>query len=74
VNAFSVEQVVDFHTRIFKYEVAHLDQTLLDKGKYNCISVHCINNGLADHEEQLLVFDKNLPLLIQSHRNKKSDI
>jgi hypothetical protein len=60
MNTFNLEQVVDFSTIIFKDKVTQLDHICLNKGKYNYISVHPVNNGLSDHEVQFLVLDKTL--------------
>jgi hypothetical protein len=46
MNAYSLEQVVDFRMRIFKNKVAQCDNIFLDKAKENWISVYPIKNRL----------------------------
>jgi hypothetical protein len=38
-NAYNLEQVVDFPTRMFKDKVTQIDSIFLDKAKQNCIAV-----------------------------------
>jgi hypothetical protein len=42
MKAYSLEQTVDFPTRIYKDEVSLLDHIFLDTGKQNHISAHTI--------------------------------
>jgi len=43
MNAYNLEQIVDFPTRVSKNKGTSTDDTLLDRAKHNCISVYPTN-------------------------------
>jgi hypothetical protein len=73
INAYNLQQVIDFPARIFKDKIAQLDNMFLDEGSINRVSVCSIQNGLSEHEAQFLVLDRTLivpPLITKKHRKK----
>jgi hypothetical protein len=65
------KQVVNFPTRIFNNKGTLIDSIFLDNMKYNSISVYPLENGLSDHDAQILVVENvELPPQKPAHKNK----
>jgi hypothetical protein len=68
MKTFNLTQVVNFPMRISNNKRMLIDSIFLDS---SCISVHPLENGLSDHDEQVLIL-KNIKIPFQkpAHKNK----
>jgi len=53
MNAYNLQQIVSFPTRVSKNKGTPNDDTFLDRAKHNYISVYPTNCGLSDHDVQV---------------------
>ena len=50
-------QAADFPMGISNNKGMLIDSIFLDSMKYGCISVYPLENGLSDHDEQILILE-----------------
>jgi hypothetical protein len=53
-KTFNLTSIVNFPTRICASTSTAIDNIFIDISKYDCYSVSSLQNGLSDHEAQLL--------------------
>jgi len=53
MNAYNLQKIVGFSTRVSKNKGTPNDDTFLDRAKHNYISVYPTNHGLSDHDVQV---------------------
>jgi hypothetical protein len=71
MKTFSPTQVVNFPVRIFNNKGTLIDSIFLDNMKYNSTLVYALENGLSDHDAQILVVENmKLPLQKPAHKNE----
>jgi len=58
MNAYNLEQIVDFHTRLSKNKGTKIDNIFLNKAKLNCNSGYPMINGISVHDVQVLMLDR----------------
>jgi hypothetical protein len=55
MNAYNLEQIVDFCTRVSKNKGTKIDNIFLSNANLNCISGYPTINGLSVHDVQVLI-------------------
>jgi hypothetical protein len=63
MKTFNLTQVVNFPIRISNNKEMLTDSIFLDSMKYSCISVYPLENGLSDHDEQILILENKNSIL-----------
>jgi hypothetical protein len=58
MNAYNLEQIVDFHTRLSKNKGTKIDNIFLNKANLNCNSGYPMMNGISVHDVQVLMLDR----------------
>lgn len=58
MNAYNLEQIVDFRTRVSKNKGTKIDNMFLNKAKLNCSLGYPTINGMSVHDVQVLMLDR----------------
>lgn len=58
MNAYNLEQIVGFHTRVSKNKGTRIDNIFLNKAKLNCNSGYPTINGISVHDVHVLMLDR----------------
>jgi hypothetical protein len=71
MNKYNLIQIVNFPTRRSNDKETQIDNMFLDSMRLNCYSVYPMENGLSDHNTQILILNKlQIPLRIINPKRK----
>jgi hypothetical protein len=71
MKTFNLIPVVNIPTRIYNNKGTLIDSIFFENMKYNCILLYPLENGLSNHNAQILILENiKIPLQKPAHKNK----